>query len=493
MGFSPTFPDALHHAQTALAAFDLEFIRQAGLLRNPFDYYLLATYPPLKAMAPIGPDEVFVGHTGPHRAYVHIPFCEQYCTFCHYAKEIKPHTSSVTRYLQALHREIELTAERFGGRIRVESVYFGGGTPSYLTAPQLESLFAQFFRFVEPQGDLVFELHPGVVRQPDYEDRLRVLQSAGVNRWVFGIQSMDERVLAKLNRGHGRSEVYTLLDILRRRGCEDVSVDLIFGCPFQTLENWHETIRLLIEAEVDKFNVFPLMFKRADPIALHYERDPTLFPDESQRLLMHLMAEYVFQQNGFRLGPISYYSRGKNAYPGLDSIEACKSSEALGLVPLGVSAFGYVGRTQYYNHCDMNAYLQSLEQQQLPVWMGAKLSVEEQMRRAVMLGLRSRGIRISEFVGRFSCDPRVQFADTFARLEAVGLLTVNGDLMRASDLGALDAAGVASLFCSDEVRERVRTTNRELADRRTNLLERHDFSPIEHIGVRSGAQRTPPG
>jgi oxygen-independent coproporphyrinogen-3 oxidase len=484
MSFSPNFQASLRAAQAALADYDHEALIQAGLQRDPLDYYLLATYPPLKAMAPIDADEVFCDLGETRRAYIHIPFCEQYCTFCHYAKEINPRESRVERYLRALHREIELTTARLENHVAVQSVYFGGGTPSYLDVSQLHALLEHLQAHLDIEGDLIFELHPGVVRQPGYEDRVRLLAAAGVNRWVFGIQSMDEQVLAKLNRGHGRAEVYDLLEKLRRNGCDDISVDLIFGCPYQTLENWHETLRLLIEAGVDKFNVFPLMFKPTDPIALHYQREPEIFPTGEQRLLMHFMAETILAEHGYRKGPILFYSRGKHAYPGLDCLEACKSPEAVELVPFGVSSFGYLGHTQYYNHCSMTDYLEAVEQGRIPVWRGITLSPEERMRRVVMLGLRSRGACISDFVRRFGHGPQHWFSNVIERLERAGLIATQGDLLQLTARGAVDAAGVAALFCSEDVHQRVRTTNDQLADRKRSLLERHDFSPIDHIGVR---------
>lgn len=491
MRFLPDFQHALAAAHSALHHFERATLADAELRRNPLDYYLLATYPPLKAMAPIEPEEVFRNPGTVHRAYVHIPFCEQYCTFCHYAKEINPREHLVKRYLTALHREIELTAARLGQPVPVKSVYFGGGTPSYLTAAELAALMEQLFANVRlaDGGELMFELHPGIVRRSDYADRIGTLQSAGISRWVFGIQSMDEQVLKKLNRGHGQEEVFALLDILDRHGCRDVSVDLIFGCPYQTLDNWYESLRVLIQAGVDKFNVFPLMFKLTDPIALHYQREPEIFPTASDRLLMHFMAEHIFAEHGYAKGPIQYYSRGPHAYAPLGSRESCNIADAMGLIPFGVSAFGYIGHSQYYNHCTMNEYLDALTRDRPPVWMGVTLSPDERMRRTVMLGLRSRGILVSEFMERFGVDPWEHFADKFRRLESAGLVVRHDDLIQLTSHGAVDAAGAATLFCSPDVRRRIRDTNSRLENRKKNPLEQFDFSPIEHIGVRRTADQ----
>ena len=147
---------------------DVEGLSAAGIYRRPFEYYLMGTYPPIKAMHPITPDEVFDNATENFNIYVHIPFCEQYCTFCHFTKEINPRSDRVEQYLQALLKEIDLAHQRLDGRITAHTLYFGGGTPSYLNPRQFEALFAQLkskVRFTD-KTEISFELHPGSSASP---------------------------------------------------------------------------------------------------------------------------------------------------------------------------------------------------------------------------------------------------------------------------------------------------------------------------------------
>ncbi len=494
MTFS-SFEQARTAARQRLGSIDFASLEQTEVYRDPLNYYLLANYPPLKAMREISPEEVFRNARGPQRIYLHIPFCEQYCTFCHYAKEIRAREDRIERYLRALFDEMDRVFERLGEAIPTFSIFFGGGTPSSLSPQQLDRLFVHLGRGIERRGgaDVIFELHPGVIRQDDYEERIRVLREHGVTRWVFGVQTMDPVILAKLNRGHGPEEVHGLLEILDRHGQKDVSLDLIYGLPHQTLRGWYDSLVTLVEAGVEKFNIFPLMFKPSDPIWLHYQKEPHIFPRGEERRLMHFLAEHVLFERGFSKGPLLYYSKGKHAYRPLRESPPEESIEGLGLVAFGVSAFGYLGHTQYFNHCDMSTYLETCESGRLPTWRGFTLDLDERMRRAMMLGLRSRGVSRSDFESKFGRAPREVFPEALARLEQLGLLETRGDELHLTIKGEVDAAGAVSIFCSDAVRERIRETNRSIENPRRSLLERHDFSPIEHSMVEPAASLpTPP-
>jgi oxygen-independent coproporphyrinogen-3 oxidase len=482
----PSYEETMAMADSAILRLDAASLRDAGLARDPLDYYLIATYPPLKAMDDITSDEVFRDAGPDHRVYVHVPFCEQYCTFCHYLKEINPKQDRVLRYLRALHRDIDITTARFANGLTARSIYYGGGTPSYLLPCQLDELLGHLHRSVTlpKDSEVIFELHPGVVRQPDYEERIRVLKAHGVRRYVFGIQSMDEAVLEKINRGHGRAEVFRMLDVLATHGCDDFSIDLIFGMPYQTTENWYATLRDLVDAGVQKFDIYPLMLKMTDPISTHYEREPEIFPTREERTRMQFMAEQMLYSLGYTKAPIGHYSRGSYRYAPVETLPRYLRVEGAGLVPFGVSGFGYVGHTQYYNYCSMKQYHDALEAGGSPVWRGVTLSLDERMRRVLMFSLRSRGLVLADFEECFGRLPQQAFPHEFARLDAAGLIRVDDGVLRLSPRGEAGATHVVSTFASNDVIERVRATNRQLGPQRRGVLERFNYSPIDHVAPR---------
>lgn len=476
----PAYLAAMRAAEDRVAALDLPALTNAGLYREPHEYYLVANYPPLKALRPIPASEVYAGITPTQNIYLHVPFCEQYCSFCHFAKEIRPKLDRVETYLSAIMTEIDMVAEQVPA-LHAETLYFGGGTPSYLRPDQLDRLFTHLDRRVTRSTDceVTFELHPGVIRQPDFEDRIRTLRDHGVNRWVFGVQSMDEVVLRKLNRGHGTAEVYGLLEILARHGCDNLSVDLIFGLPYQTPENWYATITALLAAGIQKFNVYPLMFKRSDPISLHYLKNPEIFPDSRQRLLLHYLAEEMLLPLGYQRRPVFYYAKDKHHSRQQDSKYDEKAPTDL--VAFGVSGHGYVGHTQYYNICDMNEYLAAVGRRELPVWRGEHLAPDERMRRTIMLSLRARGVSRSTFTELHGVDPVARFSAEFGLLDRLGLVTITPERVDLTDSGAYFADGAGLIFASDQVRDRIAETNHTIQDPRRDLREIHDYYPLGRL------------
>ena len=486
----PAYDQVYAEAEAAVSALPLDALSRLGVHLPIEDYYLVGTYPPLKAMDRLPAADVLAGLTPTCNLYLHIPFCEQRCTFCHFAKEILPPGARVERYLGALSRELGAVAEQVGRPIVAQTVYFGGGTPSYLDARQIGRLFAALREHARLADDceITFELHPSVIDAPDYGDRLDALMAAGVNRWVFGAQSMDDKVLRKLNRGHDRQAVYRLLRLLGDRGLDNHSVDLIFGLPYQTPENWYLTMRCLLEAGVQKFNIFPLMFKQADPISAHYRKQPEIFPDVRQRLVMHFMVESLLRPLGFHRGPLFYYARTRTHSQQQEN--KYDSIEDVNLLPFGVSSFGYVGHTQYYNNPDVGGYLADVDAGNLPVWRGAHVPVEERMRRAIMFGLRSAGVHRADYRRRYGADPVERFAAEFEPLVEHGLMEVDDAGVRLTDRGAPFADGIALRFVSEQVRRRVRNANATIVDLKRDPIDRYDFSPIERSPV--GATVRPP-
>lgn len=480
--------NAIHYATNLIKGMDLERINEEKIYLKPLDYYVFGSvYPPLKAMHPIDKNEVYSDASKDASLYVHIPFCEQYCTFCHFAKEINPKQTRVSRYLEALHKEIELVKSRLG-EVNVKSLYFGGGTASYLHAEQINNLFLQLkkhFNFTN-ETEITYELHPGVIRQNDYEDRLLAMKANGVNRWVFGIQSMDDKVLAKLNRGHTGKEAIGLLKLLEKHDCHNVSVDLIFGLPYQTLENWYSTLEDIAATGVAKFNIFPLMLKASDPITIQYIKEPEIFPNAEDRILMHFIADYVLiEKHGYEYGPVFYYTRPDKKFgaPSRQQQSKFEDIECTNLLGLGVSAFGYLGNTHYYNICDMNGYMETLEKDVLPVWQGYSLLLEERMRREIMLSIRSSGVNRSKFIEKYGIDPGKKFKKEFMKLIQLNLVVENLGTYQLTKYGAFHADGIALQFVSDEVNKLCVQKNIEIMKDKPlrNPIERFDYTPIKRV------------
>lgn len=480
-----TFEAALRYADEAIAESNLDQIRAAGIALDPFDYYVFGSvYPPLKAMSLMPAEEVMAGASRNLNLYVHIPFCDQYCSFCHFSKEIGSDDERVDRYLDAVEAELAMTRERLGPDVVVKTMYAGGGTASYLKPAQMRRLFEMLRGALhfDPSAEITYELHPGLVHKPDAEERLAALVELGVNRWVFGAQSMDDAELAKLRRGHTADDVHELLRLLEPIANRNISIDLIFGIPYQTPETWFRSLQSLVDADVPKLNIFPLMFKIGDPITRQYLREPEIFADANERLQMHYIAEHLLlNESGYNYGPVFYYSKseGVASHQQVSKFETIDESNLLGI---GVSAFGYVGGSHYYNECNIDRYIDICLSGTMPTWVGVHLDEDERLRRSVIQTLRSSGVRRKDLLEQTGIDPHALFAAEFDTLQRLGLATVSDDFVELTNHGTAHADGIGTMFVSDAVRDLVATRNEAIANtgRPTkDPFERYDYTPFE--------------
>lgn len=490
----PGLPELVSRAERDADTVDVGRLAAQGLLLSPQEMYLTGTYPPLKAMRDVTEMAVLADASRDLNLYLHIPFCRQRCTFCHFAKEIRAGQQRVAAYLGALNNEIALARQKLPGPRAVNSVYFGGGTPSLLPPDELAQLLATLsahFPF-DNNAEVTFELHPQIIRDRGLlREMFAVLTSGGVNRIAFGAQSLDDWILRTLNRGHSAADVLALVDFFQDEvGFENFSVDLMYGLPHESLESWFASLSGMVERGVAKLNIFPLFFKVTDPVSWLYERRPGIFPSQRQRLITHLITERYLSDQGFDQGPVLYYSRAEQHSRQQES--KFDDIEATNLLGLGVSSFGYLGGTQYYNRCGIDDYVASVHRGCLPVWRGVTLGEEERARRTIMFGLRSAGVRRAHFAHRFGLMPERMFPE-LRRFHELGLLNLRDDTWVPAGLGGYCIDGMASKLASERVRRQVEAANKTLPDPRRNLLEQLDFSPLGRRGSSVPRPRTDTG
>ncbi|NOJ44852.1 coproporphyrinogen-III oxidase family protein [Bradyrhizobium archetypum] len=479
---APSYSEALEFAIDRSYEINLDMLRSRNLHLDTHNDYLVGTYPPLKAMGDLDAERLLNKVASSIDLYFHIPFCNQYCTFCHFAKEINPSSERVERYLAALNKEMSWSDAALAGR-DVETAFFGGGTPSFLTNHQLKTLFDMTNqRFDLSRAEVSFELHPSLVRHADAADRISTLLRGGVNRFVLGVQSLDRSILRILNRGHGVEEVIQIVKLLNEMGVENLSLDLMYGLPQQTLRSWYDSIIGLLDMGIEKFNVFPLMFKSTDPVARHLARGRYQFAGAKERIIMHFMAEHILTKLGYRHGPIFYWTKRSQPH----SVQQRRKYDSWNdnnLVPFGVGGFGYMSQCQFYNEADLDRYLSRVEAGEKPVWKGVVLSQDDLMRRTLMFALRSSGVLLSRFEREFGVSVEKYFCRELEILREAGLVCISNDgVLSLTAAGNINAGAVSLQFFSDNVLERVAYNDSRITDKRTDLLEKHDYSPAARYG-----------
>jgi oxygen-independent coproporphyrinogen-3 oxidase len=331
---------------------------------------------------------------GPIRhIYVHIPFCARICPYCAFYKDLLDR-SQTSRFCEALLRELELNESRWrtGDRrslIRPSTIYFGGGTPTALNIPQLELLLRGFRERLELSQlvEWTIEANPGSVSAR----KAALLKKFGVNRISLGVQSWDEELLKLLGREHNAQQAKESFLILRDAGFTNVNVDLMFGLPGQTGDQWRATLEKTIALEPEHISTYCLTYEEDTEFFLRHARGEFRQDADADADFLE-MTMAMLEGAGYEHYEISNYAR-----PGCESVHNRAywlGKDYLGLGPSAVSTFGM---QRWQNVCDYRAYIERVFSGQSPRESTENLTSEMKRTERIALGLRMReGISSSE-------------------------------------------------------------------------------------------------
>jgi oxygen-independent coproporphyrinogen-3 oxidase len=369
--------------------------------------------------------------------YVHIPFCSSRCSYCDFATGLYQ-SELAERYVAALIEEIRTS--RYSGA-SVDTVYFGGGTPSLLAPVQLDSilaaLFAQFD--IDPASEITLEINPGSVTH----EKLAAFRSLGVNRASFGAQTFDDAELAKLGRSHTAADALKTFADLRAAGFTNISFDLIAGLPGQTLAGWQRNIKQALDLQPEHLSFYLLEVHSGTPLAEHIRRGLQPVPDDDLAGVMYRwMLDHASEAR------YEHYEISNLCRSGFHSRHNVKYWTAAPYYGFGCSAHSYDGRTRRWsNHRDVLKYVQMMENGNSPIVEEQELSETDVRAEALFLGMRlMRGVDVREYRESFGVDLREAHAADLDRFRKAGLLEFDGDLIRLTRTGALLSNEVFAAF-----------------------------------------------
>jgi oxygen-independent coproporphyrinogen-3 oxidase len=369
--------------------------------------------------------------------YVHIPFCSSRCSYCDFATGLYQ-SELAERYVCGLLNEIRAWQHR--SEI-VDTIYFGGGTPSLLAPAQLERILASLYeRFKIANGpEITLEINPGSATP----EKLRAFRSLGVNRASFGAQTFDDTELAKLGRSHNSADTLRTFAELRDAGFANVSFDLIAGLPGQTLEGWQRNIKQALELAPEHLSFYLLEVHSGTPLAEHIRRGIQPQPDDD---LAGVMYEWMLEQAvaaGYEHYEISNLCR-----PGFHSRHNVKYWTAAPYYGFGCSAHSYDGDTRRWsNQRDVLKYVEMIESGASPVVEEQQLAPTDVRAEALFLGMRlMQGVDLRRYRESFGVDLRDEHADDLDRFCKAGLVELDGDLIRLTRTGALLSNEVFAAF-----------------------------------------------
>jgi len=369
--------------------------------------------------------------------YIHIPFCSSRCSYCDFATGLFQQELA-ERYVRALVEDIRLS--RYSGDI-VDTIYFGGGTPSLLAPSQLESILATVhdcFK-IDPHSEITLEINPGSVN----EEKLRAFRSLGVNRASFGAQTFDDAELAKLGRSHTTADTVKTFADLRGVGFENVSFDLIAGLPGQTLAGWERNIKQALDLRPEHLSFYLLEVHSGTPLAEHIRRGIQPEPDDD---LAGVMYQWMLQQAAD--AGYEHYEISNLCQPGFHSRHNVKYWTGEAYYGFGCSAHSYDGATRRWsNHRDVLKYVSVIENGESAVVDEQQLSQTDVRAEAVFLGMRlMQGVDLRRYRESFGVDLRDEHAEDLDRFCRAGLVELDGDLIRLTRTGALLSNEVFAAF-----------------------------------------------
>lgn len=440
----------------------LEKIKDAGIWRDRNHYFLNISYPSMQAMSEIDPQAVMAHKSNRPRKdialYIHVPFCAAECYYCHYYKKFAQSSMAVDTYLQGVVRELAMYEKELG-RLLVNSIYIGGGTPSYLSAEQIDSLLAQIEQHITlvSGAEVSFEVHPesGTLR------KLETLLQHGVNRLNIGVESFDDRTLRSENRRHTGKDAIDLFTRASALGFENINLDLIYGLRGQSVQSWENNLEVVSKLRPSSATMYFLRLKRGTPEYKLWKSKPETFPTDSELLLMHAMNfEKMEEELGYIQNPVDWFIRDPKYFHDYQDHNWRKSDE-VELLGIGASSYSYLNGWQFYNANDTERYLRSVSMGQFPIWKGEYLESEERMRRTLMLGLKM-GIERQSFRELYGLDVLELCASNWEKLFDLGLVEINSEAVTLTYAGRLFADEVGQQFYSDKMKRRMECVDPEL-------------------------------
>lgn len=390
----------------------------------------------------------------PLSIYVHIPFCESLCFFCACNKIVTKHHERSVEYLRYLSREIDLHVEHLGTGQTISQLHLGGGSPTFFSDDELFELMTMLKRnFVfAPNGEYSIEVDPRTVN----EARLQHLSELGFNRLSFGVQDFDPEVQKAVHRIQPAEQVFSLVEAARRLKFESVNVDLIYGLPMQTPESFTRTLAQVVELRPNRIALYgyahlPERFKPQRRIS-EYE-----LPAAQDKITMLSNALSAFMNAGY-----VYVGMDHFALPDDDlaiakrqgrlhrNFQGYSTQPDCDLISLGVSAIGRVGSTYSQNAKTIEEYYDYLNQGRFPVVRGLALSLDDLVRRAVIMAIMCQGALQYESIElAYMIDFKSYFAKELELLkeqEATGMVELDDTGLQVTDTGWFFVRAVAMLF-----------------------------------------------
>lgn len=404
--------------------------------------YFVSNYPPFSFWRPDQVPDLYAALERPPKPgtslgiYLHIPFCRKRCHFCYFKVYTDKDATAIRGYISGALKELSLYANKpFIGSRKPSFVYFGGGTPSYLSVDQLGQL-VKGMKDLLPWNEVeevTFECEPGTLTEP----KLKAIRELGVTRLSLGVENFNDHILEINGRAHHSKEIARAFNYARHVDFPQINIDLIAGMVEETDANWRDCVRKTIEMQPDSVTIYQMEIPYNTTIYQEMKAQGKLVAPVADWETKRDWVAYAFgelEKVGYTVA--SAYTAVKNRAT-TRFIYRDRLWAGADLISLGVASFGYIGGTHFQNEHAFEPYLQALTDGRLPVYRALTPTPDESLIREMVLQLKLGQVSISYFQAKFGVHILERFARPVQTLKDWGFLSVEGDTVRLNREGLL--------------------------------------------------------
>ena len=362
----------------------------------------------------------------PLGVYFHVPFCRKRCHFCYFRVYTDKNADDIKRYLDAGIAEFEIYARSplIRGR-KPQFIYFGGGTPSYLSVPQLKSLTDRMKALLpwDEAEEVTFEAEPGTLT----ESKLSAIREIGVTRLSLGVENFDSHILEINGRAHRTDEIYRAYNFARSIGFPQINIDLISGMVEETEENWRENVRKTVELLPDSVTIYQMEVPYNTGIYKEMKAEGKLTAPVANWHTKRDWVDYAFRELekcGYTVtsGYTAVRDPQKTKFIYRDALWS-----GADLIGLGVASFSHIAGTHFQNITEFSQYLEAIQSGELPISRAMTTTEEERMIREFILQMKLGRVSQRYFQEKFGVNVAERFRQQFDDLRTRNLLSTQGD------------------------------------------------------------------
>ena len=364
--------------------------------------------------------------------YIHIPFCKQKCYYCDFSSYSNK-CDEIPEYIRSLIKEID---EFDFKNYKVTTIYFGGGTPSYIDSDYINQILAKINEKIQyKNAEITIEVNPGTVTEKKLKDYIE----AGINRISIGLQSTKNQLLKQIGRIHTYEEFLDTYNLAKKVGFKNINIDLMLGLPNQSIEDLKESLEKIVTLNPNHISVYSLIIEEGTPISKLLEEGKIQLPEEDEERRMYWYVKNFLELNGYNHYEISNFS--KKGEESKHNMNCWNQEEYVGF---GVAAHSYINGVRYSNTEKIEKYIENIQRlhntKETIYEIHEKQTIKDKQKEYMLLGLRKiEGVSIAKFKEKFVENPIFLFRKELDILSKENLLEIDGDKIRLTSKG-LDLA-----------------------------------------------------